>query len=310
MSSIKRILCPIDFSEFSKHAFDRAVAVARHHKASVIVLHVAPLPSGVAAVPFLPGGPGPFALQALDRQQVVRDMRRLLAIEKTSDVPVECQVLEAPSVLHEILEQADSLGADLIVMGTHGRSGFDRLLLGSVTERVLRRAKVPVLTVPSHALDVVPRVDAPFMRVLCGVDFSASSLNALTHAASFARESGARLTLLHVVELLPVVYEPSMAAPFDPGQYWPALERASRAQLHRIVPHSVRQTCDVEEIVTSGKSYVEILKTAEERHADLIVLGAQGHNALDRLLVGSTAEHVVRRASCPVLTVRQSAAEK
>jgi nucleotide-binding universal stress UspA family protein len=304
--SIKRILCPIDFSEFSKHAFDRAVAIAQTHNATVEVLHVVPVPSGMAVVPFGPEGPGGFALHEVDREHLVQEMKRLLAGRQPRIVAVGFHVIEAPAVDRAILAQADSLAVDLIVLGTHGRSGFDRLLLGSVTEKILRRAKVPVLTVPSHVRDAVPPFLSSFQRILCAVDFSSASLDALRYAAALAQESGGRLTVLHVVELLPVVYEPSMATPFDPQRYWLALEESSRMQLKATVPAWVRTSCDVEEVVVSGKAYVEILKAAGERQADLIVLGIHGHSMLGRLFFGATAGHVVRDAICAVLTVGRS----
>ena len=308
MVSIRQILCPVDFSEFSKHAFDRALAVARPHGARVTALHVVPVPSGMAAVPFGPEGPGQFALQAVDREQMLRELRRFVAMDRPAGAAVDVEVMESTTVHREILVQAQRLAADLIVMGTHGRSGFDRLLLGSVTEKVLRRARVPVLTVPSHMSAPATAADGPFLRIVCAVDFSAPALNALRYADSLAGESGASIALVHAVELLPVVYEPSMATPFDPGKYWPALERAAQERLHGVAG-SLRRASSVEEVVSSGKPYVEILKAAADRRADLIVLGIHGHNVLDRMLFGSTAEHVVRRATCPVLTVREAGAE-
>jgi nucleotide-binding universal stress UspA family protein len=305
MVRIKHILCPIDFSEFSRHAFDRALAVARSHGASVTALHVFPAPAAVApgVVPLGPEGPGPFALHHVDREQLTQQMVDWVSNDPSLAMPIDFRVVEGRSVFREILLQADKLPADLIVMGTHGHSGLDRLLVGSVTERVLNRASVPVLTVPALAPDVDPAVGAAFGRILCAVDFSDSSPANLDYAISLAEEGNAQLTVLHVVELQPVVYEPSMATPFDLERDRPRLEEAARSHLHRFVPESVRP--DVVAVVTSGKPYVEILNMARARGTDLIVLGVRGHNAIDRLLFGSTANHVVRRATCPVLTVRR-----
>jgi nucleotide-binding universal stress UspA family protein len=306
MARITHVLCPIDFSAFSRHAFARALAVARPHRATVTALHVFPTPSAVAAgvVPFGPEGPGPFALHHLDQEKLTQELIEFVSIDPSLGVPVDFKVIEGRSTFREILEQADLLPADLIVMGTHGHSGLDRLILGSVTEKVLRRASMPVLTVPAGAPDVAPAATVPFRRILCATDFSDSSHASLNYASSLAEEADADLTVIHVVELLPVVYEPSVATPFDVERGRPSLEEAARRHLHQFVPESVRLRSNVEEVVTSGKAYVEILKVAAARDADLIVLGVHGHNALDRLLFGSTANHVVRRATCPVLTVR------
>ena len=99
----------------------------------------------------------------------------------------------------EIADMAISMNADLLVIGTHGRSGFERLLLGSVTEKVLRKARCPVLTVPRRLPDAVPAGAVLYKRILCPVDFSASSLHALKYATSLAQESDGQLTVLHVV---------------------------------------------------------------------------------------------------------------
>jgi nucleotide-binding universal stress UspA family protein len=278
--------------------------VARSHGGTVTALHVFPVPGAVpVAVPFGPEGPGPFALNDLDRESTVQQMKKFLAVDDSLGARVEFLVAEAPSVYREILAQADRRKADLIVMGTHGRSGVERLLLGSTTDKLLRRATMPVMTVPAEAPDVVPMQS--FQRIVCAVDFSPCSLAALESASSLARETDSRLTVLHVIELLPVVYEPSMATPFDFERDRPMLEQAGRDHLHRFIPDLVARQSAIDEVVTSGKPYVEILKEAAERRADLIVLGVHGHNVLDRLLFGSTAGHVVRGAGCPVLTVGQ-----
>jgi nucleotide-binding universal stress UspA family protein len=163
---------------------------------------------------------------------------------------------------------------------------------------------VPVLTVPAHAPDVVPIGRGPFRRILYATDFSPGSEHALRHAASLAQHGAAQLTLLHAVEPLAVGYDPIVVMPFDVTAYNTSLEEAAEARLRTFVPDSIRLGCDTDDVVVSGKPYVEILRIAAERQVDLIVLGVHGRSALDRLVFGSTTEHVVRRATCPVLTVR------
>lgn len=303
MIQIKRILCPVDFSEFSRRALDRALTIARAHDAAVTVLHVAPAPSSavLTPVPFGMEGPNPFALPPADVGKLRQELDAFTAVEPALKSRVSLQVCEAPSVQREILTQAGLLEADLIVVGTHGRSAVERLLLGSTTERIIRHARVPVLAVPDGEGDLNA---VPFERMLCAVDFSATAMAGLEYAASLSERPTTRLMVLHVLELLPVVYEPSMAVPFDFERHRPALERASLEELRKAVPASIRGKAAVEEIVASGRPGSEILREAAERRADLIVLGIHGHNALDRLLFGSTAEYVVRRAACPVLSVR------
>ncbi len=191
--TIHRLLCPTDFSEVSDHALQQAAALARWYEARLTVLHVR---HTVTPHPDMPAG-GPMApwleteTEAL-RKKTTEACRAII----DAGTPVDVAVLHGEPV-PLILAMADSLPADLIVMGTHGTSGFQHLLLGSVTEKVLRKATCPVLTVPPRALTAAPR---PFTSVLCGVDFSDCSIKAVQLAASIARQSGAALTLLHVLE--------------------------------------------------------------------------------------------------------------
>src|SRR5215204_2649780 len=179
MVHIKHILCPVDFSEFSRHAFDRAVAVARSYGADLTVLHVLPVPSAVPALPYGPEGPGPFRFEAVDRDRALAELSRFLAAEQSIGVPLHFKVAESPSVQTDVLMQASRRSADLVVMGTHGGSGFDRFFLGSVAEKTLRTSRVPVLVVPPRLPDVVPAGRDPFRSILCAIDFSEDSARAL-----------------------------------------------------------------------------------------------------------------------------------
>jgi nucleotide-binding universal stress UspA family protein len=303
MVHIKHILCPVDFSDFSRHAFDRAVGIARSYGADLTVLHVLPVVSAVPALPYGPEGPGPFGFEAVGRDRALAELARFLAAEQSIGAPVHYVAAESPSVQKEVLLQTARLTADLVVMGTHGRSGFDRFFLGSVAEKTLRTSRVPVLVVPPHMPDVVPAGRDPFRSIVCAVDFSEDSARALGYAASLAQHAAGRLTLVHSVEPVPVGYDPLVGVNFDVIGYEQALEKSARAELQKFVPQPIALGCDTETVVTSGKAYREILRVATERQADLIVLGVHGRNVFDRMVFGSTTEHVVRRATCPVLAV-------
>ena len=312
MVRIENILCPIDFSDFSRHAFDRAFAIARSHRALLTALHVVPIQLATPVLPYIePQTLGPFEMSGPDRERIVRELRQFLAVDAATGVRVACETTEAPDVHEEILVHADRLAADLIVMGTHGRSGFERLMLGSVTERVLRKARQPVLTVPAGSPDAPGAGQGAFDRILCAIDFSDCSMTALGYAASLAEESRARLALVHVIELAPPAYDPLVGPPIDLPGYRQACETAGRERLRNVIPMALRTStgiaAGIEELVVCGKPHHEILRLAEERQSDLIVLGVHGRNVVDRLLFGSTVEPVVRRARCPVLTVRPMA---
>lgn len=305
MIRIKRILCPIDFSEMSRHAFDRAVGIGRCYGATISILHVLPAPSAVPAILYGPEGPGPFGFQTVDRELARAEIPKFLGLDVGLAGAVDYYVLEGQSVHKEILVQTERLEADLVVIGTHGRSGFDRLFLGSVAEKILRTSEVPVMVVPPHAHDAAPIGREPFQSIVLATDFSVGSEAALRYAASLAQHGDARLTIVHVVEPIPVGHDPLVGGSFDIIGYRAQLERDAMTTLKKVIPDWVRLGCETEEVVLTGKPSRQILSLAEDRRADLIVLGVHGRNALDRLLFGSTAEQLVRRATCPVLAVRQ-----
>jgi universal stress protein A len=137
--------------------------------------------------------------------------------------------------------------------------------------------------------------------VICPVDFSESSGKALRYAASIAQQAQARLTVVHVVEL--VLDAADVLVP-DADIYRAARFEAARASMAEAIPAEVRQACAIDELVVAGKPYREIVRLAGAQHAGLIVMGVHGRSALDRMFFGSTTQHVVRQAPCPVLTTR------
>jgi nucleotide-binding universal stress UspA family protein len=301
MPDIRRILCPVDFSGASQLALDHAIALAgwyRSHVTALYVSHPANVLEPGILVTTLPGTSLPADA---GREQLEPLLRRWLEPAGAKGVGCDTLFEEHHNVAACILDRAASLQADLIVLGTHGRGGFDRLLLGSVTEKVLRKAAVPVLTVPPPASGTSK---LPFNQLLCPVDFSESSLAALRFALSIAKESGARLTLLHVFEwpeaddLLP---EPGV----DLAEYRNRIDAATVKRLDDLLSSDDRTWCQPVTKVSYGKPYREILTTATAEHADLIVIGVHGRNVLDLALFGSTTNQVVRRASSPVLTLKR-----
>ena len=199
-----------------------------------------------------------------------------------------------------IVEQAVAKAVDLIVMGTHGRSGFDRLLSGSVAEKVLRRASCPVLTIPPHA----PAVAADgtiFTHILCAVDFSHASEQAL----GFAIELGGAVTVATVLEWL--AEESPVAHPeFDIARYRAHLVEDARIRLRALVQAAAEPAAaQIDEVVKVGRAHREILRLAAEKGSDLVVMGAQGRGGVGLALFGSTTQQVVRGATCPVLVVHR-----
>ncbi len=285
MVSIHRILVPVDFSMCSSHALAHAIALARWYKAELLGLHVTEgaIGSGEEA-------PDPRA-----------ELDRFLAPAREAGLPVSAAVLEG-SPARAIVDHALAMPVELVVMGSHGRRGFERLLIGSVTERVARMASCPVLTVPRVARE--PSGERPpFRSILCPIDFSGHSLRAMEHAMSLAQESDARLTLIHSLEWLPDWDDhgtPQAMPPELPS--W--LETRARERLGALLDQETLTFARPEVLVVRGKAYREILRAAEDREAEVIVMGLQGRNPLDLAVFGSTTNHVVRAALCPVMTLK------
>ena len=304
MSAIRRILCPTDFSDGSRHAFDHALAIAQWRHAAITLFHArAPIPviAYATGVPMMPSE----LLTRDDRPEILATLKEFASREAPANARVELKIGEGHAAA-EIVAAAEAARSDLIVMGSHGRSGFERFVLGSVTERVLRKAACPVLTVPPRAPDAVPYSPVLYKHIVCAVDFSPCSLGALEHATSLAREANARLTVMHVIELPPSLLSGGymLAGSHSLKEYLVAAEAEAGTLLKNAVPESLRPDATVRTVVAVGRAYTEILRVAAETPTDLIVIGVQGRGAADLLFFGSTVQHVVRQATCPVLTLR------
>ena len=303
MIAIARILAPVDFSEMSVPALGYAAALARWYESRITALHVIVNRPAVNIVPSpYPTVFAPVALEGM-RDDVLSHLDGVIDQAGVRDVPIDRVVEEAPDVPGEIMAQAGALHADVIVMGTHGRGGFDRLVLGSVTEKVLRKARCPVMTVPRKAPAAPEHAPIRFDRILCAVDFSAASIAALEFAMSLAEEADARLTLVHAIELPHGLRDSPWA--FDVDAARARLEADSANRLQALVPDAVRTYCTIETAVAEGRAAAEILRVAGVRTSDLIVMGVHGRGALDVMFFGSNTHAVIRQAGCPVLTVRR-----
>ena len=298
MIEFKHVLCPVDFTESSIRALAHAAALTRWYGAKLTVLHVVPTfdPMQVRA-----GLGGPVqVVNPVTREQVLEEMQGLL--ERAGVSPEAHLIAQAGDAPTTIVDQALTTRADLIVIGTHGRGGFKRLILGSVSETVLHEAPCPVLTV-SPQTDATSSDVVTFKRILCPIDFSPSALQALGFALDLARQAGGLVTLLHVIEWLPEE-EPRAYAHFNIPEFRGYMVDDARQRLRSLVSEESRAWCEIDDTIVVGRAHREILREAEARSSDLIVMGAQGRGGVGLALFGSTTQQVVRGASCPVLTVR------
>ncbi len=298
MIEFKEIICPVDFSDSSVRAFAHAAALARWYDAHLTVLHVVPTFDPVQAR----GGLGDpvRVVTPMPREQVLEEMRR--ALDLATAAPRATPAAEAGDPRTVIVEQAISKRADLIVMGTHGRRGFRRLLLGSMPASVLHEAPCPVLTVPPRAPESASE-QVTFKRILCPVDFSPASLQALGFALDLARQADGLVTVMHVVEWL-AEEEPPALPHFNVPEFRRQMAAEAGERLRLVMAGESRTWAGIDTLAVSGRTHREILRAAEMNHADLIVMGAQGRGGVGLALVGSTTQQVVRRATSPVLTVR------
>jgi nucleotide-binding universal stress UspA family protein len=295
MNKIKSILVPIDFSAGSRAAFDYAVGLAGKLGARLTALHVAP--DFVTYEP-LPAFPAAVSLDPT-RQLKIQDDVRAFVTPAGSEQPLAEIVVRQGDPADEILSQAATSAADLIVLGTHGRRGFEHWILGSVTEHVARKADRSVLAVPEAAKS------AAFARVVCAVDLSESSGETLDQAAAIAHAVGARLVVLYVAEGLHW-YETETISGVDPQAVRTAVTKSVQERLAELIARHVPQGAAVDARVAFGRAQREIESVAREG-ADLVVLGASSSSGVDRFFFGSTAQHVLRAGVCPVLLVRRPA---
>jgi nucleotide-binding universal stress UspA family protein len=285
MIAIRHILCPVDLSPVSYRALEQAAALSRSLDAQLRVVRVLEIEH--------PGVSGLVAHEA------IAELEQFVAPSRASGCDIEVGLAQgAPDA--EILRAAEASSADLMVMGTHGRRGFERFVLGSVAERVLRKARCPVLAVPPADGQAAPH--GVFQRVLCAIDFDPASLRGLDYARTLAAD-GASVCLIHTVEWPFGGEIEGMPAEIDALRR--SLELDARQRLHRHTVAGSRPDLIWSEDVATGKPYGHILRQARDVSADLIVLGLHSHATSDLALLGSTARRVLHEAPCPVLTVSQ-----
>lgn len=283
---IKLILCPFDFSEFSIRAYQHARSLAKHYRGKLVALHVVEL--------FQHSYLGFAASAPLydEAWRALRESSRRVQLQEfvNRETPKEIQsevVVELGSAADGTLSFARAHKVDVIVMGTHGRRGYDRLVLGSVTDRVMRTAPCPVLVVRKSAHDSASPWHSPGQphhldRILFCADFYKNSQPPLGYALSVSAEYDAELILLHVLENAPSSEKPK------------AVIAAATEQLETLIPADERKTLKFRTAVRVGKPYREIIHFAQEKQADMVVLGAGGRGELDVAVFGSTTYRVIQ----------------
>lgn len=296
--SLKNILFLTDFSEPSEAALPFAAAVARGYGAKVYALHVFMPAPYVYTTPEL----GAAAIEA-EEENAKAEMRRVESA--FAGLPHETIVERGIGVWSAVQQAMKDHSIDLIVLGTHGRTGAEKFLLGSVAEEIFRCSPVPVLTIGPGVRNGA-HSGGRFHRVLFATDFTADSAAAAPYALSLAQENRARLVLLHVMR------HPEARNGEEENRFELSVAEAIH-QLYETVPKDLELYYPPEVAVEYGEPADRIVAAAQQRRADLIVLGvrdAAGHIGAATHLERATAHKVVAHARCPVLTVRQRSEQK
>lgn len=293
MLDIDHVLFPTDFSEGAEPAFPRAMHFAEWHDATLHIVNVqeSAQPSDLDTTRSFPVPVS--TMQGWLNRAGGADQEKIAL----QDVDIEQTQIDSAAPAEAIVDYVDDQHVDLVVMGTHGRRGFDRVRFGSVTEEVVRTAPAPVLTVQA---DRDAASTGTVRRVLAPIDFSDASETALHHAKEIALTYGAEIDLLHVVDepAYPSAYE--MESIDFPGQE--VVEQAERG-----LADLARDIVGVEHAMVeavSGHPVHSILNYIEENEGDLLVMATQGRTGLGRLMIGSVAERVLRQSPIPVFLVK------
>ena len=281
----ENILFATDFSPAAAHAIPFIKKLARHFQSNLVALHVKP----PVVNPMTQPATWPVdieAAKAFDKEHREELLDTFAGI--TTDVQIEEGDIQ--SQLDKAIQKHDT---DLVIIGTRGRTGLAKMLLGSVAEEIFRTVPCPVLTVGPHS----DPAKANIREILFATDFASEAPAAAAYAISLAQEFQARLTLLHVVP------EPK------PGDLvsWSNVQESSKNLLHKLVPPEAEAWCRPEYFVERGDPGQRILDLANVRAVDLIILGAQPETGVPGAathLPIATAHKVVAHANCPVLTVR------
>lgn len=295
MLHINRVLFPTDFSDGSKRAFPQAAFFADWHDADLHILNV----TGRHRHDYKEHKDG-FPLSVETLTDWLRRPSKSVTGTNWPDLQalsIEQTQIESAAPAEQILAYADEEDIDLVVMGTHGRRGLDRMLFGSVTEEVVRKAPCPTLTIRADA-DVAPQ--QAVRRILVPTDFSDASDVAVSHAKELALTYGAEIDLLHVVEepLYPNSYG------IDPVPF-PTQEVVERVE--KQLANLAREEIGYEHVMveaTVGRPSSAILNFIDENGIDLVVIATHGRSGLERALLGSVTERVLRQSPAPVFVVK------
>ena len=285
-----KILVPIDFSPFSDYATDFAIFLAQQYRASITLFHVIVLYEA-----------------DVDEEIHVTQLEEIIKRKEANtgelferhkqkflnhDIRIDSVIARGLSAANTILDYINEHKFDMVIMGTHGRTGLKNWIYGSVAEKVVRLSHIPVLTLHNNPGDI------KLNRILVPIDFSENSKAGIKEARKIAKEFDAEIHFIHVVEqhLYPSFNVIGMESIYIMN---PEIKEKSAEKLHDFC----RDYENAHYVTIEGTAHQTIADYAGENDIDLIIMSTRGFTGLDHLLIGSTTERVVRKAPCPVLTV-------
>jgi nucleotide-binding universal stress UspA family protein len=298
---LDQILCATDFSDLSNQTISFGIALAKAYSARLFVCHIIDLPFAAMN--------GEVQMDPIEQQDrmMAYAQEQLEQLFENESIAWEA-IVSIGHTADEISRIVDKNRIDLAISATHGRSGLKRLLLGSVTERLMRTLSCPLLIIKGHEEAQPGRKETVFppRRILVGCDFSSDSGLAFQYGLAMAQEFEAELHLVHVVE--PPVYQNVLVSDTATGGHnRKSILDQLNDKMTRMVPVEAKNWCDLTTTLREGKPDEELTRYADVNDMDLIVLGVRGHGLVESLFIGSTTDRVARRAPCPVLSVRPMA---
>jgi len=294
---IKKVFCATDISDFSNHSISWGIALAQEFGAKLYVCHVVDFPTSITY------GDGPIFFMDQQDLAIGNAHKQLKLLIGEAQIEWE-PLVTIGHAADEISRLVEEKGADLAISATHGRSGLKRLVLGSVTERLMRTLHCPLLIVrgPEHNLNILSDQKIHFPKILVGCDFSEDSNLAFQHGLSLAQEFESELHLVHVKE--PSVYVNWLKTSVE---YEKDLDDELKIRiidkLKNMVPQEARNWCTPQTVLLKGHPHEELIRYAKANDIALIVLGVRGQGLVEKLFVGSTTDRVARQTPCPVLSV-------
>jgi nucleotide-binding universal stress UspA family protein len=301
MIRIKKIMVPCDFSPLSKNALNLALFLAENFNAKLTVVHARILyednPNMIAR-----------EIESLKKYEKQMDDMILEQMKANTDthkhkLGIKHEIIRGYSVAPSILNFLNANDFDLVILGTHGHTSIEHFLLGSVAEKVIKYAPCPVITLrPDVQLMSAPK------HILIPFDFSEYARKSFQYALNLAKKFKSVLDLLYVVDLdvHPALYAWGMKSVL---QIIPDIEKKARSDFKKMVKEENTAGLKINTFFREGKPHREIIKFARDQEHDLIIMATHALSGLDRLLLGSITEKVIRAAPCAALTLKMDEKE-